>query len=126
MAHYAKVVDGIVTEVIVAEPDFFDTFEDSTPGQWIQTSYNTRGGKHYDPTTGLEDDAPPLRKNYAGVGHIYDHENDAFYEPKPYASWTLNSTTYLWEPPVAHPDDGDVYSWNETDGVWERMTEDDE
>ena len=111
MAHYAKVVNGIVDQIIVAEADFFDTFVDDSPGEWIQTSYNTHGGKHYDPDTGLEDGGTPLRKNYAGPGYIYNKEYDCFYEPQPFPSWTLNNTTYLWEPPTAHPDDGKFYDW---------------
>ena len=76
MAHFAKVVNGIVQNVIVAEPEFFDTFVDSTPGEWIQTSFNTRGGVHYG-QDGLPDDKPALRKNYAGIGYTYDKDRDA-------------------------------------------------
>ena len=94
MAHFAKVNNGIVEQVIVAEPEFFDTFVDSSPGQWIQTSYNTHGGVHLLGGT-------PLRKNYAGIGFTYDSTKDAFIPPKPYASWTLNEDSCLWEPPVA-------------------------
>ena len=72
MAHYAKVVDGKVTNVIVAEAEYFDTFVDDSPGEWIQTSYNTRGGKHYAPNSDTEDSGTPLRKNYAGIGMNYD------------------------------------------------------
>jgi hypothetical protein len=121
MAHYAKVSDGIVTQVIVAEPDFFTTFVDSSPGQWIQTSYNTRGGKHYDPVTGVEDtstEKPALRGNYAGIGYTYDAAHDVFYAPSPYPSWMLNTTTWLWEAPVAYPTDGKQYVWNEANKDW--------
>ena len=83
MSHYAKVVDGIVNQVIVAEAEFFDTFVDSSPGTWIQTSYNTRGGVHYDPNTGQPDGGTALRGNYAGVGFVYDQQNDVFYPPQP-------------------------------------------
>jgi len=114
MAHYAKVLNGKVTQVIVAEPEFFETFVDSSPGQWIHTSYNTRGGVHLDGGT-------PLRKNFAGVGYIYDVDKDAFYEPQPFPSWTLNETTCLWESPVAYPDDGERYTWNETDQAWDAV-----
>ena len=114
MAHFAKVVDGIVTQVIVAEADFFDTFVDTEAGEWIQTSYNTRGGVHINGET-------PLRKNYAGVGYTYDRERDAFYEPQPYASWTLNGTTCQWEPPVAMPNDGNLYLWNEETLSWQQF-----
>ena len=105
MAHYAKVKDGVVTQVIVAEADFFDTFVDSSPGQWIQTSYNTRGGVHYGQDS-EPDDGEALRKNYAGVGFNYDATADAFYAPQQFASWELNTETYLWEAPVAYPTDG--------------------
>lgn len=113
MAHYAKVLNGRVSRVIVAEPEFFDNFVDTEPGEWIQTSYNTRGGKHYDPETQLEDDGVPLRKNYASVGGIYDKKRDAFYSKQPYPSWTLNEETCLWEPPYPEPTDGAIYYWDE-------------
>ena len=116
MAHYAKVVNGIVTKVIVAEADFFNTFVDDSAGQWIQTSYNTHGGEH---TLG----ETPLRKNFAGIGYTYDKEKDAFIPPQPFASWTLNETTCLWEAPVPHPDDGKRYIWNETITNWTEITE---
>ena len=118
MAHYAKVNNGIVEQVIVAEADFFDTFVDSSPGQWIQTSYNTRGGVHYNPETNEPDDGTPLRKNYAGIGYTYDSAKDAFIPPRPYASWTLNDDTCLWEAPVAYPDDGQLYTWDESSTSW--------
>mgnify|MGYP000979002748 FL=1 len=92
MAHFAKVNSGVVVQVIVAEPEFFDTFVDSSPGEWLQTSYNTHGGVHANGGT-------PLRKNYAGVGFTYDSTLDAFIPPKPYASWTLNEDTCLWDAP---------------------------
>jgi len=120
MAHFAKVNNGIVEEVIVAEPEFFNTFVDSSPGQWIQTSYNTRGGVHYNPETGepSADQSKALRKNYAGLGYSYDAGRDAFIPPQPYASWTLNEDTCLWEAPVAYPDDGGMYSWDEATTSW--------
>ena len=111
MAHFAKVNNGIVEQVIVAEPEFFDTFVDSSPGQWIQTSYNTHGGVHLLGGT-------PLRKNYAGIGFTYDATKDAFIPPKPYASWTLNEDSCLWEAPVAYPDDGENYVWDEPTTAW--------
>ncbi len=118
MAHYAKVKDGIVTEVIVAEASFFDSFVDISPGQWIQTSYNTRGGKHYEPNSNWQtestDQTKALRKNYAAIGMTYDSERDAFISPQPYNSWVLNETSCLWEPPIARPDDGNRYEWNES------------
>ena len=116
MAHYAKVTNDIVINVIVAEADFFKTFVDDTPGEWIQTSYNTRGGIHYEPNsdTPSSDQSKALRKNYAGIGFNYDRDNDAFYEPQPYVSWTLNTTTYIWDPPITKPTDGKIYVWNES------------
>lgn len=92
MSHFAKVVDGKVTQVIVAEKEFFDTFVDSSPGEWIQTSYNTIGNAHTQGGT-------PLRGNYAGIGYTYDRENDVFYAPKPTENATLNTDTWLWEVP---------------------------
>jgi hypothetical protein len=95
MSHFAKVVDGKVTQVIVAEADFFTTFVDSSPGEWIQTSYNTQGNQHPNGT--------PLRGNYAGIGYTYDRENDVFIAPKPSDDATLNTTTWLWEVPEKAP-----------------------
>jgi len=125
MAHFAKVNNGIVEQVIVAEPEFFDTFVDSSPGQWIQTSYNTRGGKHYDPETGelSADQTKALRKNYAGIGFTYDAAKDAFIPPQPFASWTLNNTTCLWDAPVEYPNDGQPYAWDEDTTNWVAVTE---
>ena len=111
MAHYVKVVDGTVVNGIVAEPEFFDTFVDSSPGEWIQTSYNTHGGQH--------PEGKPLRKNYAGVGYTYDLQRDAFIPPKPFDSWVLNEDTCLWEAPVPMPEDGKRYRWNEESISWE-------
>jgi hypothetical protein len=125
MSHFAKVNNGIVEQVIVAEPEFFETFVDSSPGEWIQTSYNTRGGVHYNPETGepSADQSKALRKNYAGIGYTYDRERDAFIPPKPYASWQLNEDTCLWDAPVPYPDDGGRYAWNEEATSWEAVEE---
>lgn len=116
MGHYAKVVDNKVVNVIVAEADFFDDFIDTSAGRWIQTSYNTHGGVHLQGGTAL-------RGNYAGIGFVYDPENDVFYEPQPFPSWTLNTTTWTWEPPIALPSDADtvVYEWNEADQTWDAV-----
>jgi hypothetical protein len=111
MSHFAKVVDGVVTQVIVAEQEFFETFVDSSPGEWIQTSYNTHGGEHKLGGT-------PLRKNYAGIGFTYDRVKDAFIPPKPFASWLLNDDTCLWDAPVAKPDDDKDYAWDEATVNW--------
>jgi hypothetical protein len=112
MAHFAKVNYGIVEQVIVAEAEFFNTFVDSSPGEWIQTSYNTRGGVHLNGGT-------PLRGNFAGVGYTYDREHDVFYAPKPYASWTLNHTTWTWDAPTPMPTDDKRYNWNESTTSWD-------
>jgi hypothetical protein len=120
MGHFAKVVDGTVTQVIVAEPDFFTTFVDSSPGDWIQTSYNTRGGIHYQPdsNTPSEDQSKALRANYAGIGYTYDQANDVFYAPQPYPSWTISGPAWQWQAPVAYPTDGKFYTWDEATTSW--------
>lgn len=105
MAHFAKVIDGIVTEVLVIEQDVIDTGAFGDPALWVQTSYNTHGGQH--------PEGRPLRKNYAGIGHTYDATRDAFIAPQPFPSWTLNEDTCLWVSPVPMPDDGKVYYWDE-------------
>lgn len=105
MAHFAKVVDGIVTEVLVIEQDVIDTGAFGDPALWVQTSYNTHGGQH--------PEGRPLRKNYAGVGYTYDAKRDAFIAPQPFSSWTLNEDTCLWVSPVPMPDDGKQYIWDE-------------
>jgi hypothetical protein len=110
MSHFAKVLDGKVTQVIVAEPEFFQTFVDSSPGEWIQTSYNTHGNQH--------PEGRPLRGNYAGIGYTYDCANDVFYAPQPYASWILDNTTWTWKAPVAMPTDDKQYKWDEATTNW--------
>lgn len=116
MSHFAKVVNSLVTQVIVAEPEFFETFVDTSPGEWIQTSYNTYGGTHSQGGT-------PLRKNYAGIGFTYDREKDAFIPPQPYPSWILDEDTCLWSAPVAHPTDDNKYNWDEATTSWVEVTE---
>ena len=123
MAHFAKVTDGIVQQVIVAEPEFFETFVDNSPGEWIQTSYNTRGGVHFTDGQPSEDQSKALRKNYAGIGFTYDRERDAFIPPKPFASWNLNESSCLWEAPFAYPTDGKRYAWDEPTTTWVEITE---
>ena len=114
MTHFAKIEDNLVTTVIVAEQDFIDTLE----GTWVQTSYNTNGGVHYG-QDGNPDGGVALRKNYAGIGMIYDASKDAFYSQKPHASWTLDSDDN-WESPVDIPDDdkrnggNKYYHWQES------------
>jgi hypothetical protein len=124
MAHFSKVLDGKVVNVIVAEPEFFETFIDSSPGEWIQTSYNTFGGIHYQPNsrTPSEDQSKALRKNFGSVGYTYDRIKDAFIPPKPYSSWVLNEQTCLWESPVSYPTDGEDYYWDEATLSWKPWT----
>jgi len=110
MSHFAKVCDGKVVQVIVAEKEFFDTFVDSSPGAWIQTSYNTYGNQH--------PEGRPLRGNYAGIGYTYDSVNDVFYAPQPFASWLLNETTWTWEAPTPMPTDDKIYTWDEAITSW--------
>ena len=119
MSHYAKVVNGTVTKVLVAEPEFFDKFVDSSAGEWIQTSYNTKGGVHYDQAgKPSADQSKALRKNFAGVGYSYDPELDAFIPPSPFESWVLNQEKCLWQAPVSMPNDEKPYNWDEASGSW--------
>lgn len=115
MAHFAKVCNGKVLKVVVAEPEFFDTFIDTEPGDWIQTSYNTYAGVHRLGGT-------PLRKNFASVGGTYNATLDAFIPPKFYNSWILNEETCLWEPPTPMPNDGKSYRWDEDTTSWIERT----
>lgn len=96
--HFAKVKNNIVETVIVAEQEFIDTLPNEDGVSWIQTSYNTIEGKHYDPQTGKEDDKTPLRGNFAGEGYVYDPTLDIFAPPQPYPSWKLNANG-IWKPP---------------------------
>ena len=112
MSHFAKVENGIVTQVIVAEQDVIDSGLFGTG--WVQTSYNTQGGQH--------PEGRPLRKNYAGIGYTYDLTRDAFIPPKPYSSWVLNETTCLWEAPTAMPNDDKKYYWDEATLSWVEVT----
>ena len=114
MSHFAKIENDIVTQVIVAEQDFVDT----QPDEWVQTSYNTRGGVHYAPNSDTPDGGVALRKNYAGIGYAYDRQRDAFIPPQPYPSWTLDEASCLWEPPVPYPNDGHTYTWDEAAQAW--------
>jgi hypothetical protein len=112
MGHFAKVVDSKVVSVIVAEPEFFDTFVDSSPGAWVKTSYSTHGNQHKNGGT-------PLRGNFAGIGYTYDPVADVFLAPQPYPSWVLVSA--LWEAPVAMPADGKSYEWEEATTSWKEL-----
>lgn len=110
MSHFAKVIDGIVTEVLVIEQDVIDTGLFGDPALFVQTSYNTHAGQH--------PEGRPLRKNYAGIGYTYDAERDAFIEPQPFPSWVLDEETCVWGPPITYPNDGNVYVWDETTQTW--------
>ena len=120
MAHFARVDKGIVKEIIVAEQDFFDSYVATEAGEWIQCSYNTRGGVHYqsDRITPSDDQTKALRKNYPSPNWTYDKDRDAFIAPKPFNSWILNEDTCRWEAPVAYPNDDQDYKWNETNQSW--------
>jgi len=102
MANFAKINNGIVEQVIVAEQDFIDTHKDTSPGLWLETS-------------------DELRLNHAGIGYSYDATRNAFIPPRPFYSWTLNETTCQWDCPAAYPDDGKKYDWNETDQTWDEV-----
>ncbi len=150
MAHFAKIgMNGKVIGVLtLGNGDMLnaDGVEDESVGQqylerhnnwpapmWIQTSYNTRGGKHYDNQTGelSADQSKALRGNYAGIGHIWDEDNNIFYHKKPYASWVLDVPTASWKSPIGDaPDDltdeekaaRTHYVWNEGTGAWDKET----
>jgi len=108
MSHFAKVENGIVTQVIVAEEDFIDT--GALGHGWVQTSYNTHGNQH--------PEGRPLRGNYAGIGYAFDSVNDVFVAPQPFDNWVLDTGTWLWKPPVDMPVDAYFYTWNQEQGVW--------
>ena len=124
MSYFAKVLNGKVIDVISADISFFDTFVDTTPGAWLQTSYNTRGGVHYG-QDGQPDGGIALRANYAGVGYTYDSVNDVFYAPRPLdmngsscLSWTIGAPTWLWTPPIPYPKGNIPYVWDEATQSW--------
>ena len=121
MSHFARVENGVVIDVNVAERDVLDTGLWGDPATWIQTSYNTRGGIHYGPD-GKPDGGVALRGNYAGIGFIYDSTNDVFYAPQPYPSWTISAPTWTWTAPVPRPTDGKLYTWNESTQSWTEVT----
>ena len=111
MSHFAKIENNIVTQVIVAEQDFIDTGALGDPALWVQTSYNTLGGKHLLGGT-------PLRGNYAGIGYTYNKDLDAFIPAKPFASWVLDETIAQWKAPTPYPNDEQIYKWDETILNW--------
>lgn len=118
MAHFAQIDENnIVTQVLVIDQETINTGHFGDPSTFIQTSYNTRGGVHYG-QDGQPDNGVALRKNYAGIGYIYDSQRDAFYAPQPYNSWTLNEETCYWEAPTPMPTDGKLYTWDEDTLSW--------
>jgi len=122
MAHFAKLDENNVVIFVTVGRDEDNGKEDEltarTGDVYKQTSYNTRGGVHYTDNAPSADQSKALRKNYAGLGYTYDEQREAFIPPKPYASWVLNETSCLWDAPVAYPDDGKFYSWNEETTSW--------
>ena len=119
MAHFARVQNGIVTNVIVIDAETLALGHWGDPSEWIQTSYNTRGGVHYG-QDGQPDGGVALHKNYAGIGFSWD--GTGFAPPQPYPSWTKNATTYLWDAPTPMPTDGKMYTWNEETTSWVEVT----
>lgn len=117
MSHFAQVQNGVIVQVIVAEQSFIDSGAVGNASEWVQTSYNTRGGVHYG-QDGVPDGGTPLRKNYAGIGFTYDAQRDAFIPPKLFASWALDEQACLWVPPTPKPDDGELYMWDEASASW--------
>jgi hypothetical protein len=122
MSHFAKLdANNIVTFVTKGrQEDDGRELElcERTGDVYRQTSYNTRGGVHYTDGVPSADQTKALRKNYAGVGYMFDEERDAFIPPKPYESWILNEDTCLWDSPVPYPSDGGMYSWDEETLSW--------
>ena len=116
MSHFAKVKNGYVTDVIVAEQEFIDSLPN--PELWIQTSYNTRGGIHYAPNSNTPDGGIALRANFAGSGYTYDLINDVFYAPQPYPSWTISAPDWVWKAPVPYPDPQKIFFWDEQTLSW--------
>ena len=122
MAHFAKVEDGVVTQVIVIDQETLNLGHWGDPSQWIQTSYNTRAGVHYLPDSDTPSGKPHVRGNYAGIGYLYNDVHDVFYPPQPYPSWSINQTTWTWEAPVPMPDDGKMYTWDVDTTNWVEVT----
>lgn len=116
MSHFAQLDENnIVTRVLVIEQDVIDTGLFGEPSSFVQTSYNTKGGVHSLGGT-------PLRKNYAGIGYIYDSQRDAFIPPQPFPSWTLNEDTCLWYAPTEMPTEGGPFIWDEETLSWVVLT----
>lgn len=119
--HFAHITNGIVDQVIVIDQETLNLGHWGNPSEWKATSYNTRGGVHYG-QDGQPDGGIALRGNYAGINYIYDSEHDVFYPPKPFESWILNTTTWLWDAPTPMPTDGHLYSWDESTVSWKEVT----
>ena len=118
MPYFAEINESnVVVRVIAATQEFIDTGSVGDPNNWIQTSYNTKGGVHCFSESNIPTGFEGLRKNYAGVGYTYDAARDAFIPPKPYPSWTLNEQTCLWEAPTSAPADAN-YRWDEDTTSW--------
>lgn len=134
MAHFAEIDENNIVLRVSVIPD-----EEEYRGQeflaedlgfggiWIQTSYNTYGGIHYNPETNEPsvDQSKAYRKNYAGVGYLYDEERDAFIPPKPeeFPSWVLNEFACMWEPPIAKPETEGIWVWNEALAEWQDISD---
>lgn len=128
MAHWAELdSNNIVTRVLVGDnndpagDEGYQWLIDNLGGTWVKTSYNAIAGKRRNPETGEMTEEPGLRKNYAGIGYSYDSGRDAFIPPKPFNSWVLNEETCLWDAPVAYPNDGKLYTWNEENLAWDEV-----
>ena len=120
MGHFAEIdKNGLVIRVVVANQEYIDTGSLGDPLTWVQTSYNTRGGVHYLPNSNTPSGNLQFRKNYAGIGYMYDKKRDAFIPPKPFDSWILNEDTCLWDPPVPFPETEEFLQWNEKTKQWE-------
>ena len=119
MSHFAEIdKDNIVQRVIAAKQDFIDSGAVGDANNWVQTSFNTRGGVHYAPNSNEPDGGIALRKNYAGKGYTYDKTRDAFVPPKPHLSWVLDEDTCQWDAPTPYPDDDKIYNWDEDTTSW--------
>jgi len=132
MSHFAKVINGIVTQVIVAEQDFINSGALGPASEWVQTSYNTVGGVHYGQDK-KPDGGIALRGNYAGIGYIYDSTHDVFYAPRPLdrngescESWTITGPRWIWQPPTPMPTSDTtpptIYAWDEPTKTWVVVT----
>jgi hypothetical protein len=125
MAYFAKVVKNKVVRIKIATQEHMDNFIDDSPGNWYEVSRGTKNGIHYTNGEVSEDQSLALRQNFPSAGFLYNAEHDVFYPPCEYPSWTLNETTWQWEPPVDYPEDyGDVgvkYTWNEETQAWDAV-----